>query len=361
MAGGEVGAPTAPPSMPPSATCSGGVLDPPGCRRRGVRQGQRLPRRRLRAPLLAQRRPPAPHPRSGRQRDQGAGRALDPPLPPGDLRPRPDRQLPLSGQSAPRADPPPRGEWREVRHGHRRDRGLRRRPPARVLDPARGNPRGRWVPRPRPRSMEVATLTTRQGKEHASAASTARTLAIEGRGDRPRRRGGLACLRLPRRYASPETRRSRAGRKAMADRQGGHGQRLPLRPPRGDAGGCRMRRAGRRRQRWSAWPMSSLPPIRCSRSLRPQGPSASPRSASGSWSAGRLPPPSGCEARARGPAGELVAAGCSGPPDPEVRPARDGPPPARSAGGGQPSSSARPGPARPSPSSPLLGLGASGL
>ena len=57
--------------------------------------GQGLPRRRLRAPLLASRRPPAPHPRPDRQRDQGAGRPLEPPAPPLDLRPRQDRRLHL--------------------------------------------------------------------------------------------------------------------------------------------------------------------------------------------------------------------------------------------------------------------------
>ena len=43
-----------------------------------VRPRQRLPRRRLRPPLLARRRSPAPHPRPDRQRDQGAGRAAGP-------------------------------------------------------------------------------------------------------------------------------------------------------------------------------------------------------------------------------------------------------------------------------------------
>jgi hypothetical protein len=54
-------------------------------RRGGVPPRQRLPSRRLHPPLLAKRRPPAPHPRPDRQRDQGTRRQVDPALPPGDL------------------------------------------------------------------------------------------------------------------------------------------------------------------------------------------------------------------------------------------------------------------------------------
>ena len=72
-----------------------GVLDEARRRRARVRPRQRLPRRCLRSPLLSQRRPPASHPRPDRQRDQGSGRALDPPLPPGDLRAREDCQRDL--------------------------------------------------------------------------------------------------------------------------------------------------------------------------------------------------------------------------------------------------------------------------
>ena len=74
-------------------------------RRQGVRQGQRLPRRRLRPSLLAKRRSAAAYACADRQRDQGTGRQVDPPLPPGDLRPRQDRRLHLRGPPAPRADP----------------------------------------------------------------------------------------------------------------------------------------------------------------------------------------------------------------------------------------------------------------
>ena len=73
---------------------------------------------------------------------QGPDGTLDPALPPGDLRPREDRQLHLRGPPSPRADPPPRGRVAADPQGHRRDRGLRRRASAGLLHPPRRNPRG---------------------------------------------------------------------------------------------------------------------------------------------------------------------------------------------------------------------------
>jgi TrwC relaxase len=71
-----------------------GLLDPARSGR-GVRQGQRLPRRRLPPPLLPRRRSPGSYPHADRQRDPRAGRQVDPALPPGDLRPRQDGGLSL--------------------------------------------------------------------------------------------------------------------------------------------------------------------------------------------------------------------------------------------------------------------------
>ena len=66
-----------------------------------------------------------------------------------------------------------------------------------------------------------------------------------------------------------------------------------------------------------------------------QGPPLHDRSGSGSLSARRWRRPSGCGHRDRDPAGELIArARDRRPPDPEGRPARDGPPPARRAAEG---------------------------
>ena len=138
----EVSPPTASPRRRPRLSAAPGLLDPARRRRRRVRQGQRLPRRRLPPSLLAKRRPPAPHPRPDRQRDQGAGRKVDEALPPGDLRTRDHGELHLRGPPAPRADSAPRDRVAAGAQGDRRDRGLRRRAPAGVLDPPGGNPRG---------------------------------------------------------------------------------------------------------------------------------------------------------------------------------------------------------------------------
>ena len=172
-----------------------GVLDSARRRRLGVRQGQRLPRRRLRPSLLAKRRPPAPHPRPDRQRDQGTGRPLDPPLPPGDLRPREDRRLHLRGPPAPRADRRLGVEWQPVRNGiaeiagfadeHLRAFSTRR---AEILEVAGEDASAR--------SMQVATLATRKPKERdVRRRGAAGALAVPGRGDWPGPRGDRADLR----------------------------------------------------------------------------------------------------------------------------------------------------------------------
>ena len=205
----------------------------------GVRPGQRLPRRRLPPPLLAQRRPPAPHPRPDRQRDQGARRPLDPPLPPGDLRPRQDRRLHLRGPPAPRADPAPRRRVAAGPQGHRRDRGLRRLTPARLLHPPRRDPRGGGAGRLRPRPPG---RDPRHPRGRRRPTSRARRCASAG-APRPRRsastarRSSAASTR-----ARPEPGAAEPARSLpRAARPCGHGGALPLRPPRRDPGRRRAR------------------------------------------------------------------------------------------------------------------------
>ena len=156
--------------------------------RRGVRQGQRLPRRRLSPPLLARRRSPGPHPRPDRQRDPGTGRQVDPALPPGDLRPRQDRGL-LIFEAHLRHELSRRlgVSWQEVRNGiaeiegfadeHLRAFSTRR---EQILEAA--------GPDASARSKQVATLATRKR---------------EGGGRRRRRRCGSAGTPKRRRSALP--------------------------------------------------------------------------------------------------------------------------------------------------------------
>ena len=170
-----------------------GLLDPARRRRRGVRPRQRLPRRRLPPPLLAHRRPPAPHPRPDRQRDPGAGRPLDPALPPGDLRPRQDRRLHLRGPPAPRADPQPRR--RAGRRSARASPRSRASPTSTCAPSPPAGPRSSRRPAPdaSARARQVANLDTREAKETRP---------------RPRRACASAGARGPRRSASTARRSS---------------------------------------------------------------------------------------------------------------------------------------------------------
>ena len=253
-----------------------------GSGRLRVRPRQRLPRRRLRPPLLARRRPPAPHPRPDRQRDQGTGRPLDAPLPPGDLRPRQDRQLHLRGEPAPRADPRLGVEWQEVatasprsrasatsscgRFSTRRAEILEAAGPGASAAPGRSRP---WRPaRPRTATSPRRACASAGG---ARAAEIGLDREAIGATPRPRAPGPDAVLTVD------------------AGRPRGHRPRLPLRPPRRDPG--RRRRPaphGAPAAEVEALADAFLASESVIRDRRgPPRASASPRSGSGSWSSGR--------------------------------------------------------------------------
>ena len=117
-----------------------------------------------RPPLLAQRRSAAAHPRPRRQRDQGTGRPLDPPLPPGDLRPRTTASYIYEAHLRHELTRRLGVEWQPTRKGiaeiagfadeHLRAFSTRR---AEILEAA--------GPDASARSMQVATLATRKPKE----------------------------------------------------------------------------------------------------------------------------------------------------------------------------------------------------
>ena len=190
-------------------------------------------------------------------------------------------------------------EWQEVRKGiaeiegfaddHLREFSTRR---AEILEAVGADASAR--------SMEVAALTTRQAKEqNVSREELHERWQVKGRGDRARRRDDLADLR---RQCSCSTALAPDPMPFPTSRSA---RRSPPMPPTSSAA-MRSRqspaasRPARRRRRSCGWPMSSSPPIRCSASRRPYVPSASPPAASGSWSARRSPPPSGCRARPEG-------------------------------------------------------------
>ena len=248
------------PSAPPSTTCSARPAGRGGERAAGVRPGQRLPRRRLPPPLLARRRPPAPHPRPDRQRDQGpdgrwtrlyhpaiydhaktAGYIYE-----AHLRHELTRRLGV--------------EWQPVRNGiaeiegfadeHLRAFSTRR---AEILEAA--------GPDASARSMQVATLATRKAKEpRPDRGDPARALA--------RRRAeeiGLDRETIERTFGHErESRRRRRARTASTGRSTARSRR---RPPTSTAA-TRSRPSptrcptARRQPRSSASPTPSSPPSR---------------------------------------------------------------------------------------------------
>ncbi len=214
-------------------------------------------------------------------------------------------------------------EWQAVRNGiaeiegfadsHLREFSTRR---AEILEAA--------GPDASARARQVATLTTRQGKEHElSTRDDARALAGQGE------EIGLDREAIEATFGAEVDLQAKLTLDQLDRQVTAHASHFDRRDAiQAVAEPASQRRSGARGRERS--PTPSSPPMPWSRYRRAPKASASPRSASGSLSARRWRRPSGWQPSRAAQAGELIAARViQSPPDPEARPARDGPPPAR--------------------------------
>ncbi|MCW2997418.1 MAG: hypothetical protein JWN65_967 [Solirubrobacterales bacterium] len=208
-------------------------MDTPRARWASSRAGRRADHREVPSPVIARRRPAAPHALRRRERDDRRGARHDARWP-GALRPRDDRGLSLPGGAARSADPDAQRRVAAGRRRHRGDQRRRRGRAARVLPAASGDPHGdgarRW-PLGEVSADRRADDATGEGARRLPYRAP-RGLAHAGTAGRVRPRRG-------RRRAGPPP----AG--AAAASRSGDGGRGPQRGPRHHRAGEHLRPARR--------------------------------------------------------------------------------------------------------------------